>query len=64
MSAGLILQASPVPAASCGLINKETVVKPITFANTKDGWNVLLERLERLETIPSQIVIGMEATSR
>src|SRR5215469_5089979 len=44
--------------------NKEMVVKPITFANTKDGWTVFLERLKRLEAGPSQIVIGMEATSR
>ena len=44
--------------------NKETVIKPITFANTKGGWNVFLERLEGLEVMPWQIVIGMEATSR
>src|SRR6266581_1637696 len=44
--------------------NKEVVVKPITFANTKKGWNVLLERLSKLATSPEQIVIGMEATAR
>src|SRR5690348_14774758 len=43
---------------------KEVVVKPITFANTKDGWEKLLERLSRLEASPAQIVIGIEATSR
>jgi transposase len=44
--------------------NKEMVIKPIIFANTRDGWNVFLERLERLEATPSQIAIGIEATSR
>ncbi len=44
--------------------NKQVVIKPITFANTKDGWSVLLGRLEQLEVSPNQIVIGMEATSR
>ena len=44
--------------------NKQVVVKPITIALTKDGWNVLLERLSQLEASPEQIVIGMEATSR
>ena len=44
--------------------NKEVVVKPIIFANTKDGWNVLLERLRQLGASPEQIVIGMEATAR
>jgi transposase len=40
------------------------VVRPTIFANTKDGWNVLLERLGQLEVSPNQIVIGMEATAR
>ena len=44
--------------------NKQVVVKPTTFANTRDGWNVLLARLEQLEAAPNQIVIGMEATAR
>ena len=43
--------------------NKQVVVKPITIALTRDGWNVLLERLNQLEAGPEQIVIGMEATS-
>lgn len=39
-----------LPCSGCILRpNKETVVKPTTFANTKDGWNVFLEQLERLE---------------
>lgn len=44
--------------------NKHVVIKPSMFANTKDGWNVLLVRLEQLEAKPNQIVIGMEATAR
>jgi transposase len=40
------------------------IIKPSMFANTKDGWNVLLARLEQLEASPNQIVIGMEATAR
>jgi transposase len=43
---------------------KEVVVKPITFANSKDGWKELLERLSQLEASPDQIAIGIEATSR
>src|SRR5215471_1953463 len=44
--------------------NKQVVVKPLTFANTKQGWNVLLERLRQLGASPEHIVIGMEATAR
>jgi transposase len=44
--------------------NKQVVVKPTAIALTKDGWNVLLRRLEQLEATPNQIVIGMEATAR
>jgi transposase len=44
--------------------NKQVVLKPIIFANTRDGWDVLLERLGQLEVSPNQIVIGMEATAR
>src|SRR6266705_1815185 len=43
---------------------KEMVVKPITFANSKDGWRKLLEHLGQLEASPDQIAIGIEATSR
>lgn len=39
-------------------------VKPITFALTKEGWKVIEEKLTQLDALPSQIVIGMEATSR
>jgi len=44
--------------------DKRVVVKPITFANAKEGWRVLLEKLAQLDAAPSQILIGMEATSR
>ncbi|WP_201386535.1 IS110 family transposase [Ktedonobacter sp. SOSP1-85] len=44
--------------------NKSVVVKPTTFANAREGWNRWEERLSSLDAAPSQIVIGMEATSR
>ena len=44
--------------------DKSVVVKPITFANTQQGWKVLEEKLAQLDAAPDQIVIGMEATSR
>jgi transposase len=44
--------------------NKSVVLKPITFANAREGWQVLEEKLGQLDALPSQIVIGMEATSR
>jgi len=44
--------------------DKSVVVKPITFANTQEGWRVLEEKLGQLDAAPNQIVIGMEATSR
>ncbi len=36
----------------------------MVFANSKDGWKVLLDRLSRLDALPSEILIGMEATAR
>src|SRR6266581_4298598 len=44
--------------------DKSVVVKPMTFANAKEGWQVLVEKLTQLDAAPSQILIGMEATSR
>ena len=44
--------------------DKSVVIKPVTFANTKEGWDVLFEKLSRLDAVPKQILIGMEATSR
>jgi transposase len=44
--------------------DKSLVVKPTAFANTKDGWNVLLDKLSHLDALPGEILIGMEATAR
>jgi transposase len=44
--------------------DKSVVVKPTTFANAREGWNLWEEKLSQLDAAPSQIVIGMEATSR
>jgi len=40
------------------------VLKSIMFANARDGWQTWEEKLNRLDVPPSQILIGMEATSR
>jgi len=40
------------------------VVKHTAFANSKDGWNVLLDKLSHLDALPGEILIGMEATAR
>jgi len=44
--------------------DKSVVVKPITFANAREGWQVWEEKLRQLDAPPSQVLIGMEATSR
>ena len=44
--------------------DKSVVVKPITTALAKEGWQVLLEKLAQLDAAPGQILIGMEATCR
>ena len=44
--------------------DKSVVVKPITLANAKEGWQVMVEQLTQLDAPPSEILIGMEATSR
>lgn len=44
--------------------DKRVVVKPITTALAREGWQVLLEKLTQLDAAPGQILIGMEATSR
>ncbi len=44
--------------------DKRVQVKPMTFANNKDGWNVFVAKLTQLDAAPHQILIGMEATSR
>jgi hypothetical protein len=44
--------------------DKSVVVKPIIFANAREGWQIWEEKLNQLHAPPSQILIGMEATSR
>ena len=44
--------------------DKSVVVKSITFANAREGWQIWEEKLNQLDAPPSQILIGMEATSR
>ncbi len=44
--------------------DKSVVVKPLTFTNAKEGWQVWEKKLSQLDALPSQILIGMEATSR
>ncbi|MEO8956245.1 MAG: transposase [Ktedonobacteraceae bacterium] len=51
--------------AGCVLrLDKSVVVKPLPFANAKQEWQIWEEKLSRLDAAPSQILIGMEATSR
>jgi len=40
------------------------VLKSITFANAREGWQVWEQKLSQLDGKPGQILIGMEATSR
>jgi transposase len=44
--------------------DKSVVVKPITFPNAREGWQVWEDKLSQLDALPCQILIGMEATSR
>ena len=44
--------------------DKSQLGKPMVFANSKDGWKVLLDQLSRLDALPSEILVGMEATAR
>ena len=48
----------------CLTMEKRQVIKPSPFANAAEGLGRLFERLERLETPPDQILVGLEATSR
>lgn len=51
--------------AGCILrLNKSVAVKPMAFANARQGWDIWEEKLSQLDAEPSQILIGMEATSR
>ncbi len=40
------------------------MIKPTKFANATPGFSLLQEQLERLGVPPSQLLIGLEATSR
>ena len=44
--------------------DKSVVVKSITFANAREGWQIWEEKLNQLDAPAGQILIGMEATSR
>ena len=44
--------------------DKSQVIKPTEFTNAPAGFGLLLDKLERLGVPPSQILIGLEATSR
>jgi transposase len=51
--------------AGCILrLDKSIVVKPISFANAREGWQLWEGKLGQLDAKPTQILIGMEATSR
>src|SRR5258708_7836965 len=62
MSVGWISEASLVWAASVGPI-KARWESAVTFANAREGWPIWEEKLSQLDAPPSQILIGMEATS-
>src|SRR5215469_8455935 len=44
--------------------DKSLVGKPMVFANRQEGWDVLLDKLNHLDALPQEILIGMEATAR
>jgi hypothetical protein len=44
--------------------DKSVVVKSILIALAREGWQIWEEHLNQLDAPPSQILIGMEATSR
>lgn len=62
MSVGWISEASLVWAASVGPIEARWE-SAVTFANAREGWPIWEEKLSQLDAPPSQILIGMEATS-
>ena len=43
--------------------DKSSLMKPSNFANAAPGFAVLLDQLEQLQVSPSQILVGLEATS-
>jgi len=44
--------------------DKSVVIKSITFANAREGWQIWEEKLKQLDAPAGEILIGMEATSR
>jgi transposase len=44
--------------------DKSLVGKILVFANGKEGWDVLLDKLNHLDALPQEILIGMETTAR
>jgi transposase len=44
--------------------DKTVVLKSLTFANAREGWQTWEEKLNQLDAPAGQILIGMEATSR
>src|SRR5256714_6354150 len=44
--------------------DKSVVIKAITFANAREGWQIWEEKLKQLDAPAGEILIGMEATSR
>ena len=53
-------------ACAGGICRPDTrvVMKPRTCAKAKEGWQVVVEKRTQLDAAPSQILMGMEATSR
>ena len=43
--------------------DKSVIVKTLPFANARQGWQLWEEKLSQVDAAPSQIRIGMEATS-
>jgi transposase len=43
---------------------KERRMKPTEFANAASGFALLTKKLNALSSLPNQILIGLEATSR
>lgn len=44
--------------------DKSVVVKPISCATAREGWQIWEEQLNQVDAPPSQMLIGREATSR